>query len=62
MGKRKSEEMINVKKFSKFALTALAVTGAIIVAVVVTNQVKEPKRMYAYLLVAYYSYYYYFKF
>ncbi len=46
MGKRKSEEMINVKnvkKFNKFALTALAVTGAIIVAVVVTNQVKEAK-------------------
>jgi hypothetical protein len=37
--------MINVKKFSKVALTALAVTGAIIVAVVVTNQVKEVKAL-----------------
>lgn len=45
MGKRKSKEMINVKKFSKFALTALAVTGAIIMAVVVTNQVKEAKSL-----------------
>lgn len=45
MGKRKSEEVINVKKFSKVALTVLAVTGAIIVAVVVTNQVKEVKAL-----------------
>ncbi len=37
--------MINVKKFSKVALTVLAVTGAIIVAVVVTNQVKEVKAL-----------------
>ncbi len=36
-----------MKKFSKVALTALAVTGAIIVAVavVVTNQVKEVKAL-----------------
>ena len=39
--------MIKVKKFSKVALTAIAVTGAIIVAVavVVTNQVKEVKAL-----------------
>ncbi|KXI12012.1 hypothetical protein HMPREF3209_02297 [Lactobacillus crispatus] len=37
--------MIKMKNFSKFALTALAVTGAIIVAVVVTNQVKEVKAL-----------------
>jgi hypothetical protein len=37
--------VINVKKFSKVALTVLAVTGAIIVAVVVTNQVKEVKAL-----------------
>ncbi len=34
-----------MKKFSKVALTVLAVTGAIIVAVVVTNQVKEVKAL-----------------
>lgn len=34
-----------MKNFSKFTLTALAVTGAIIVAVVVTNQVKEVKAL-----------------
>ena len=45
MGKRKSEEMIKVKKISKCDLTALDVTGAIIVAVVVTNQVKEAKSL-----------------
>ena len=37
--------MIKMKNFSKFTLMALTVTGVIIVAVAVTNRVKEARAL-----------------